>query len=94
MSVTPSTVLQLSSDVRQTRLADEGIVLLQNDGEILVVNEVAIRFIELIDGSTSMDGLTDLLLREYQVERDTLFSDLAEYAQELLSQGVLTETEA
>lgn len=94
MPVTPSTVLQLNSDIRQTRLADEGVILRQNDGEILVVNEVAIHFIELIDGSTSMDELTDLLLQEYQVERDRLFFDLAEYAQELLSQGVLTKAEA
>ena len=94
MSITPSTVLQLNSDIRQTRLADEGIILRQNDGEILVVNEVAIRFIELIDGSTNMDELTDLLLQEYEVQHNTLASDLAEYACELLDQGVLTRTEA
>ncbi|WP_456380101.1 PqqD family protein [Thiolapillus sp.] len=94
MSVTPSTVLQLSSDVRQTRVGDEGVILRQDDGEILVVNEVAIRFVELIDGDRGMDELTDLLLQEYEVERDILVSDLAEYACELLNQGILTKAGA
>ncbi|WP_456417678.1 PqqD family protein [Thiolapillus sp.] len=94
MPVTPATILQLKSDIRQTRLADEGVILRQEEGEVLVVNEIAIRFIELINGKRSMDELTGLLLQEYEVEPDTLASDLAEYACELLEQGVLTRAEA
>ncbi|HID46720.1 MAG TPA: PqqD family protein [Chromatiaceae bacterium] len=89
MRIEPSIVLQLNSDVRQTRVADEGIILRQDDGEILVVNEVAIRFVELIDGQRSLGELADLLLQEYETEKSTLIADLAEYAGELVSQNVL-----
>jgi pyrroloquinoline quinone biosynthesis protein D len=90
MSVDPSTVLQLNPDVRQTRVADEGVILRQNDGEILVINEVAIHFVELIDGRKDLAELTELLLQEYEVEKNTLVADLAEYASELISQNVLS----
>lgn len=92
MPVAPSAILQLNADVRQTRVADEGIILRQDDGEILVINEVAIRFVELIDGSRSLGVLTDLLLQEYAVEKDTLAADLAEYAAELAGHNVLSIT--
>lgn len=89
MSVDPSTVLQLESDVRQARVAGEGVILRQDDGEILVINEVAIRFVELIDGDRNLGELTELLLQEYDVEKDRLAVDLAEYASELVNQNVL-----
>jgi len=92
MPLSPSSVLQLHSDIRQTRVSDEGIILRQEDGEILVVNEVAIRFVELIDGNRNLDELTDMLLQEYEVDRNTLADDLAEYASELISHGVLNTT--
>ena len=92
MSLSPSTLLQLHTDVRQTRVSDEGIILRQDDGEILVVNEVAIRFVELIDGNRNLDELTDILLQEYEVDRSTLADDLAEYASELISHNVLSIT--
>ncbi len=91
MRVEPASVLRLNSDIRHTRLTGEGVILRQDDGEILVVNEVAIRFIELIDGNRNLDELADLLLQEYEVERDALISDLAEYTHELLGQGVLVQ---
>ncbi len=90
MSVDSSTVLQLNPDVRQTRVADEGVILRQDDGEILVINEVAIHFVELIDGRKGLGELTELLLQEYEVEKNTLVADLAEYASELISQNVLS----
>lgn len=90
MSVDPSTVLQLNPDVRQTRVADEGVILRQDDGEILVINEVAIHFVELIDGRKDLGELTELLLQEYEVEKNTLVADLAEYASELINQNVLS----
>ncbi|WP_456408253.1 PqqD family protein [Thiolapillus sp.] len=90
MSIEPSTVLQLKSDVRQTRVGGEGVILRQDEGEILVVNEVAIRFVELIDGDKDLNELTDLLFQEYDVEKNTLAADLEEYADELIRQNVLS----
>jgi hypothetical protein len=91
MTVTASTVLQLNSDIRQTRVADEGVILRQNDGEILVVNDVAIRFLELLNGHADINTLAGMLLQEYNVEKEVLLSDLITYANELLSEGILVE---
>lgn len=85
----PDTILALRSDVRHTRVGEEGVVLRQDDAEILVVNDSAARFIELIDGSTSIDQLAQALLGEYDTDKATLLADLLEFSRELAAIGAL-----
>ena len=91
MALSPSSVLKLNSDIRQTRVENEGVILRQNDGEILVVNDVAIHFLELLDGDTTIETAANVLLKEYEVEPDILVSDLLAYAEELIEETVLVE---
>lgn len=91
MSDASSPVYRLRNDVRFRRVEDEGVVLVQENNEILGVSAVGIRFLELVDGRTGLDGIVERLLEELDVERALLEGDVNRFAGELLAAGVLVE---
>jgi hypothetical protein len=78
-------------DVRFRTIGEEGVVIRQESGEVLVVNEVGARVMALLDGRCSVAGLVDRLAEEFDVEAEVLRRDLATYLDELLAGGVLEE---
>ncbi len=82
-------VYALSPDVRFRRVAEEAVVLAQDQGEVLVLNEVGTRVLELIDGRRAAEEWLPGLLAEYGVEEAALRSDVARYLGELLDGGVI-----
>ncbi len=83
-----SNILKLRKDIRHSRVGDEGVILRQECAEILVVNDVAVRIVELINNTRSLDDVIQVLQQEYDVDRDTLTNDVLLYAQDLLASGV------
>jgi hypothetical protein len=83
-------VFALRPDIRFRRVGDEAVVLAQDQGEVLVLNEVGARALELLDGETPAVEWLPTLLREYTVEEATLRADLARYLAELRTSGVIT----
>jgi hypothetical protein len=81
--------LRTRSDVRFRRVADEAVVLRQDAGEVLALNEVAARILELVGEGLTQDEIVDRLLEEYDVERPELEADTAAFVQELLDSGVI-----
>ncbi|MEN8164589.1 MAG: PqqD family protein [Acidobacteriota bacterium] len=82
-------LFHLKSDVRYRSIADEGIVLLQDEGEVLVVNGVGVRIVELIGEGTTLPQILDTLEAEYDVEPTQLKTDVNTYLAELEDAGVL-----
>lgn len=82
-------VLRRRSDIRYRTLDGEAVVVRQQAGEVLVLNEVASRLLDLADGTTPLHGWVEALLREYEVTREVLERDVAESARELLEAGLL-----
>jgi hypothetical protein len=82
-------VLRKASDVRYRLVEDEGILVRQRTAEVLVVNEVGVRFLDLMDGSTELSGLVDRLVEEFEVDRTELEKDLLSFAGELVEAGVV-----
>ncbi len=82
-------IFRLKSDVRYRTIADEGIVLRQNDGEVLVVNGVGVRVVELIAGGASFQELLTTLENEYDIHPEQLRTDVLSYIEELKAAGVL-----
>jgi hypothetical protein len=82
-------VLRRRSDIRYRTLDGEAVVVRQQAGEVLVLNEVASRLLDLADGITPLHGWVEALLREYEVEREVLEHDVAECARELTEAGLL-----
>lgn len=96
----PVTRYRLASDVRFRVIGGEGVVVLQDAGEVLVVNGVAARVLELLDprrGDESaaqgrgLDELVERLSEEYEAPRDEIEADLREFLEETLAGGVVIE---
>ena len=82
-------IFRLKSDVRYRSIADEGIVLRQDEGEVLVVNGVGVRVVELISQGIGLEQLLTTLEGEYDVEAKQLRTDVLSYIEELKGAGVL-----
>jgi len=82
-------LFHLKSDVRYRGIGDEGIVLLQDEGEVLVVNGVGVRIVELIGEGTTLPQILDTVEGEYDVEPAQLRTDVLTYLAELEDAGVL-----
>jgi coenzyme PQQ synthesis protein D (PqqD) len=84
-------VLRRRGDVRYRVLDGEAVVLRQKAGEVLVLNEVASRLLDLADGETPLAGWVETLAAEYEVERAVLERDLVTFAGELAAAEVLEQ---
>lgn len=82
-------IYRLKSDVRYRSIADEGVVLRQDEGEVLVVNGVGVRIVELIGEGTSLAQILATLENEYTVETGQLMTDVMSYLTALEEAGVL-----
>ncbi len=79
----------MRSDVRFQRVADEGVVVRQAEGEVLVLNGVGMSVLEsLRTGATARD-LVERLNEEYAVAADVLEADINEFLHELIDAGVI-----
>ena len=81
-------------DVRFRLIADEAVVIRQRVAEVIVLNEVGGRILELLAGSDS--GLTraelvSALVEEYDVDSETLHRDVEEFLAELRDLEVAAE---
>ena len=84
-----TTVYGLSPDCRYRRVVDEGVILRQSAGEVLVSNAVGARVMDLLDGTNPVAAIVDRLVSELDVDRDTAERDLAAFLQGLLDGGVI-----
>jgi hypothetical protein len=84
-----NSVLKRCRDVRFRRVEAEAVVLRQNVSEVMVLNEVGARILDLADGVMPIAGWVDALFEEFEVEREILEEDVLGFASELTDAGVL-----
>ena len=82
---------RLCADVRYRQIADEGIVLRQQAGEVLVLNEVGARVVALLDEGLAPPGIVARLAAEFDAEPGDLAADIAGFVAELHAAGVIEE---
>ncbi len=69
---------------------NEGGVLLKLDsGEMYTINDTTVAFLETLDGTTSLGDSVDRLHAVFDVDRETLETDLTSIAVDLLDQNLL-----
>jgi pyrroloquinoline quinone biosynthesis protein D len=71
-------------------VSDRGTVILMISGMMHQLNLVGGEVWTLCDGSRTDDELIDLLAKEYQVAREELAGDVAEFVNDLLERGWLS----
>ncbi len=84
-----SGVLRPKSDVRFRRVADEGVVLVQDANEVLALNEVGASILEHIGNGLTVPDIVERLWEEFDADRNELEADTAEFVRELLESGVI-----
>ena len=91
--ITPSVVFQRCKDVRYRIIDGEAVVIRQEAGEVLGINDVGARLLELVDGKLPVAKLIDALDGDYEVERSVLERDVFEFLKELVEAGLIEATE-
>ena len=89
IAIDTATVLRPSRDIRYRRIDGEAVVVRQKAGEVLVMNEVAARLLDLADGRASVGAWVDVLAAEYDVDRESLERDVLTFTAELAAEGML-----
>jgi len=90
----PETVYSHRSDVRYRIIGDEAVVVRQQAAEVVVLNEVAARILQLLDAHTGTDVLLQKLQQEFDVEPEQLQKDVQAFLQQLLEAGIIEEVQA
>lgn len=70
----------------------EEMVILDLDSEqYFALDQVGLRFWQLLDEEPSLEALIDRLGQEYAVERERLAADMEHFVARLLAQGLVRE---
>lgn len=77
------------SDVRFRVIGGEAVVLKQEAAEVLVLNEVGARILELLDGEHTTTEVLETLGREFDAEAAVLAGDLESFLRDLTDSGVV-----
>ena len=82
-------VPRLRPDVRFRLVGGQAVVIVQEAGEALVLNEVGSRILELVDGERRVEEIVAVMRDEFEADPDELAADVAGYLSELAAAGVL-----
>jgi len=82
-------ILRPRRDVRYRIIDGEAVVLCQEAGEAMVLNEVGARILQLLDGTRSLAAVVAALGEEFEATEDELIADCREFVETLSAIGVL-----
>lgn len=89
MTLGRAEVLAHGASTRFRRVGAEGVVLVQDRREVLGVNRVGARVLELADGEMAVGLLLERMAAEFDAAPETLEADVIPFLEELVSAGVL-----
>lgn len=94
-AISSATCLVLPTHVSLQGLGNEdgGVVLNLNSGEMYTVNETTLSFLEQLDGRTSIADIAARMVRIFDVDAETLSTDLIEVAGGLADESLLVVVE-
>ena len=80
---------RVAPDVRYRVIDDEAVVVRQREGDVLVLNQVAARVLQLVGEGLSPDEIGDRVAGEYEVPEATIRVDVEKFLAELEGLNVL-----
>jgi coenzyme PQQ biosynthesis protein PqqD len=87
----PDAVFRRCSDVRFRTVLEEGVVIKQQTAEVLVLNTVGARVLELLDGQRTVAEVQAALAAEFAAPAESLAQDVTGYLDELLQAGIVED---
>ena len=88
MSEAPE-VYRRHSGVRYRVVDGDAVVVKQQSAELMVLNEVGARILELLDGARSLEQIREVLETEFEVAPEALAADIESFLEELLEAGLV-----
>lgn len=89
--IAPTSVLKARPDVRYRLVDGKGVVIRQGIGEVLVLNRVGARILDLLQKGASVEGVLETMQREFEVGPAELERDALEFTEQLLDSAILEE---
>ena len=84
-------VLKHKDDVRYRVVGEEAVVVRQNAAEVLALNDVGARILELIDATSTVGQLIETMSSEYDVDREELAQDIETFVAALYDAEIVEE---
>ena len=84
-------VLKHKDDVRYRVVGEEAVVVRQNAAEVIAVNDVGARILELIDAKSTVSQVIEMMSSEYDVDRDELTQDVENFVTAIHDAGIVEE---
>ena len=81
--------IRVPEHVLSRRVAGETVLLNLDNEEYYGLDEVGSRFWELVEAGTTFESAVDVLLDEYEVDRDVLVGDLTKIVSDLAGNGLV-----
>jgi hypothetical protein len=82
--------VSIPSHVMARQVGDETVILDLATGTYFGLDPVGARLWQLISEGTSLEHACELLLDEFDVEREQLVSDITRLAEELIAKGLIS----
>ena len=90
MNIDGDTKFAVSGDVLFQEVSGETVLLDLNSESYFGLDEVGTRVWQLLSGGNSVAAMLDVLLNEYDVEREQLEMDVEELLNSLIEAGLIT----
>jgi hypothetical protein len=84
-----STVFALASNASFQALGEGAVILMIDSGQLYTCNESTEAFLKMVDGQRNFGAILDLLIAEFDIDRETLARDFLPIAGELRSEGIV-----
>ena len=84
-------VFERRPDVRFRVVGDEAVVVRQDAAEVIALNDVGARVLELIDAEKTVGGIIEILAGEYDVSSETLRDDVTAFVASIRDAGIVRE---
>lgn len=92
MSSTNDMHWQLNEQLRFRAVGEEGVVVDQRNGNVMVVNAVGLHLLQQLRDGANLAELNASVQAEFAVERDQLEADVTRYLEELHALGAIHES--
>ncbi len=84
-------VFRRKDDIRYRVVGDEAIVVRQNAAEVLALNDVGARVLELIDADKTLAQVIATMSGEYDVRPDELANDVQRFVAAIRDAGIVVD---
>ena len=91
MTVTPETMLAQGSEHVETLVGDQVMMMHIQQGKYFALDGTARRIWEMLKMPTTVDGLVEQLVGEYDIDTEACRADISGFVSELMENGLIVE---